>query len=370
MVANSTLRQTVPYIKVQNLSKSYDKKTVLSVDDLTIFKGEILALIGPNGSGKSTLLRTIARLESFEKGSILFSSNGSFEQCSPLAIRRRLSMVFQESLLFTGSVRDNIAYGLKVRHVSKQEIAEKVQRIAAMLGVEHLLNRPSNRLSGGEAQRVSLARALILEPELLLLDEPMASLDPPTKEALLADLHRILGDLRTTVIYVTHEITEALTLADRLAVMSEGRIMQVGSPKEVMTLPASKEIADFVGVDNIVEGEILGLSDGISKVKVDDIEVQAINPEGLNGKIWVLIRPENVTISIEEIKEKTSVRNRFVGEITRVLDQGAFYRVMVDCGFPMFAFITKQSADEMKLAIGIKVWVSFKATGIHMVPHC
>jgi tungstate transport system ATP-binding protein len=370
MADKSSSSRTVPYIKVQNVVKSYDKKTVLAVDDLTVFKGEILALIGPNGSGKSTLLRTIARLEPFEEGSILFSSNGGFEQCKPLVIRRRLAMVFQESLLFAGSVRDNIAYGLKVRHVSKQEITEKVQRITAMLGIEHLLDRPSNRLSGGEAQRVSLARALILEPELLLLDEPMASLDPPTKEALLTDLHHILGELKTTVIYVTHEITEALTLADRLVVMGGGRILQVGSPKEVMTLPASKEIADFVGVDNIVEGEILDLSDGISKVKVDDNEVQAVNPDGLNGKIWVLIRPENVTISIEEIKEKTSVRNCFVGEITRVLDQGAFYRVMIDCGFPMFAFITKQSADEMKLAIGVKVWVSFKATGVHMVPHC
>ncbi|MBI4733613.1 MAG: ABC transporter ATP-binding protein, partial [Rubrobacteridae bacterium] len=239
-----------------------------------------------------------------------------------------------------------------------------------MLGIEHLLDRSSKHLSGGEAQRVSLARALILEPELLLLDEPMASLDPPTKESLLTDLHRILTELRTTVIYVTHEITEALTLADRLVVMKNGKIAQVGTPQEIMTLPADRDIADFVGVENIIEGEVVDLSAGMSRVMVGGFEIQAINPEGLNGKIWVLIRPENVTISIEEIKEKTSVRNRFAGKITRILDQGAFYRVMIDCGFPVFAFVTKQSAEEMELTPGTAVWVSFKATGVHIVSHC
>jgi len=239
-----------PYLLIDGLAKRYGDRAVLDIETLTINRGEVLAIIGPNGSGKSTLLRLIAHLEEPAAGGIRFASDNN--PAGDLNIRRRMAMVFQEPLLFGGTVFDNIAYGLKLRKMSKPEIVERVRAVAGVFGIAHLLDRPSNNISGGEAQRVSFARALVIEPELLLLDEPMASLDPPTKESLLADLCRILSEMETTVVYVTHELTEAIILAGRWVVMDEGRIVQVGTPQEVMTYPVNRKVSNFVGVENIL----------------------------------------------------------------------------------------------------------------------
>lgn len=355
-----------PYLLVDGLSKHYEDKTVLDIENLTINRGEVLAVIGPNGSGKSTLLRLIAHLEEPVAGSIrLALDKGSI---SDLDIRRRMAVVFQEPLLFSGTVLDNITYGLKLRKIPKPQIDQKVRVIADMFGIAHLLDRPSNKISGGEAQRVSFARALVLEPELLLLDEPMASLDPPTRESLLVDLCRILDELEMTAIYVTHELTEAIILADCWVVMDEGKIVQTGTPQEVMAYPVNKKIADFVGVENILKGEITGHSDGLARIKIRNVEIEAVDGVNSVDDVWVFIRPENIVVETEEFGKKTSVRNRFAGEIERMLDVGAFYRVIVDCGFPLAVFVTKRSVEEMGLKLGQRVWTSFKATGVHVVP--
>lgn len=360
-------------------------RPVLDIENLTIERGEVLAIIGPNGSGKSTLLRLIAQLEKPSAGTIRFypasdSSNGigstaesgiqsrTDSVSSSFEIRRRLAFVFQEPLLFSGTVFDNIAYGLRVRKVPKEELKARVGEAARLIGISHLLERPANRLSGGEAQRVSLARALVLKPELLLLDEPMASLDPPTKEALLADLYEILGKLDTTIIYVTHELTEAVILAGRWAVMDRGRVIQVGTRQEVMDSPVNPKIANFVGVENIIEGEIIESSGGIARVKVDGSSIDIVSDESIHGNIWMFVRPENVTITVDKPAGRSSARNSFTGKIERIIDLGTLYRVVVDCGFSLVALITKQSFEELGLRPGDEVWASFKATGVHIVP--
>ncbi len=353
-----------PHLVVKNLTKRYSSRPVLDIDELTIDKEEVLAVIGPNGSGKSTLLRLIAHLEKPDGGSIEFAGGNGVKD--GFGIRRRLAVVFQESLLFTGTVFDNIAYGLRVRKTARGEVKKRVGEAAEVFGISHLLERPSNLLSGGEAQRTSLARAFVLEPELLLLDEPMASLDPPTKESLLADLNDVLEKMKATVIYVTHELTEAMILADRCAFIEGGRIIQVGTPQEVMASPVNRKVADFVGVENILKGRIAGSSDGLTRVKVNGSEIEVINHVSSTEKVWVLIRPENVTITLEE-SGNTSARNRFSGIVKNTLDLGVLHRVVVDCGFPMVVFVTKRSVEEMSLQAGKRVWISFKATGVHVI---
>ncbi|NCO66471.1 MAG: ABC transporter ATP-binding protein [Candidatus Aquicultor secundus] len=354
-----------PYLVIKDLVMHYGTTTVLDIKELTVNQGEVLAVIGPNGSGKSTLLRLIAHLEKRSNGSIEFVAGEKPE--GELDIRRRLAFVFQESLLFSGTVFDNIAYGLKVRKTGRSEIEQKVLAIAETLGIAHLLTRSAQSLSGGEAQRSSLARALVLEPELLLLDEPMASLDPPTRESFLVDLYEILEKLNTTVIYVTHELTEAMILADRCAFIDAGVIQQIGSPREVTASPATRGIADFVGVRNILKGRTVARANGLVRIKVNGAEVEAIGPDNPSDKVWVLIRPENVTITLAKTGTGSGVRNHFSGTVTTILDLGVFYRAILDCGFPLVAFITKRSVEDMGLTVGQKVWASFKATGVHII---
>ncbi len=354
-----------PYLIIKDLVMRYGATTVLNIKELTVNRGEVLAIIGPNGSGKSTLLRVIAQLEKRSGGSIKFAGGDTPE--SELAIRRRLAFVFQESLLFSGTVFDNIAYGLKVRKTDRNVTEQKVCAIAETLGIAHLLARSADGLSGGESQRTSLARALILEPELLLLDEPMASLDPPTRESFLVDLYEILEKMNTTVLYVTHELTEAMILADRCAFIDAGSILQIGTPQEVTASPASRGIADFVGVQNILKGRAVDHANGLVRIKVNGVEVEAVGPGGPSDKVWVLIRPENVTITLAKTGTGSSARNHFSGTVTTILDLGVFYRVILDCGFPLVAYITKRSVEDMGLTAGQTVWASFKATGVHVI---
>ncbi|HZD58890.1 MAG TPA: ABC transporter ATP-binding protein, partial [Anaerolineae bacterium] len=339
-----------PHLIVKNLVKRYGAKSVLGVDELVVERGKVLTVIGPNGSGKSTLLRLIAHLEKPTSGSIEFVGGNSAKD--DLSIRRRLAFVFQDPLLFTGTVFDNIAYGLRIRKVAKGEIKQRVKEASEVFGIMHLLDRPANLLSGGEAQRTSLARAFILKPELLLLDEPMASLDPPTRESLIIDLSEILENMKTTVIYITHELTEAMMLGDRCAFIDDGRIIQTGSPRDVMAYPTNQKIADFVGVENILKGRIIGRDNGLVRVKINGSEIEAVSHSESNDKVWVFIRPENVTITLVDSASPTSARNRFSGAITKILDLGALYRVVIDCGFPLVVFVTKRSTEEMGLYVG------------------
>lgn len=352
------------YLQIENVVQRYGPKTVLDIAGLAVGRGEVIAVIGANGAGKSTLLRLIAHLERPVAGSIKL--DGKIRD--GLDARRRLAMVFQEPLLFSSTVFENIAYGLRVRKLSQEEVADKVHTVAGMLGISHLLDRASSTLSGGEAQRVSLARALVIEPELLLLDEPMASLDPPTKESLLADLQRILDELHITVLYVTHQRTEAIQLADRLVVMDEGKVVQAGTPREVVTCPATQRVAELVGVETILQGDVTAASNGVATVTVNGSEIKAARRQDIAGRVWVFIRSENVTIATGDVSRNGDDRNCLPGIVEKMLDTGAFYRVAIDCGFPLVSLLTRRSVEEMDLRVGRRVWASFKPAGVHVVP--
>ena len=232
-------------VEISDLLVKRGGQPVLQLDVLSITDGEVLAVVGPNGAGKSTLLLTLARLLKPVRGKILFNGNQVSAE-SDTVYRRRISLVMQDPLLFDTSVFENVASGLRFRGVSKDAIRRDVPLWLERLGVGHLSKRRAGELSGGEAQRVSLARALVLKPQLLLLDEPFSALDPPTRNRLLTDLGELLNETATTTVFVTHDLNEAAQLAGQMAVIIGNRLRQVGDPDDVFASPVDQDVAQFV----------------------------------------------------------------------------------------------------------------------------
>ncbi|MCL4529068.1 MAG: ABC transporter ATP-binding protein [Chloroflexi bacterium] len=232
-------------IAINNLLVRRGGRETLKVDSLDITRGETLAIIGPNGAGKSTLLLVLARLIKPTSGEIVFDGN-PLTKLNGLGYRRRISFVFQAPLLMDMSVEGNVTLGLKFRGVSKDEARARVMKWLKQLGIESLAKRRAGELSGGEAQRVSLARAFVLEPELMLLDEPFSSLDPPTRAKLLDELSALLTENHRTAIFVTHDLKEAAQLGSRVAVIVKGKLRQVGPARQIKAKPADETVAAFL----------------------------------------------------------------------------------------------------------------------------
>jgi ABC-type sulfate/molybdate transport systems ATPase subunit len=232
-------------IQISDLLVRRGGRTVLEIAALDILEGEILALVGPNGGGKTTLLFALAGLLTLESGTILFEHR-PLSQWNPVEYRRKISFVFQHPLLLDMTVADNVALGLRFRGVTRDRTHARVEHWLDQLGIGHLARRRAGELSGGEAQRVSLARAFILDPELLLLDEPFAALDSPARSSLLADLSRLLAANHRTVIIVTHDLGDAAKLSDRVAVIVQGGLRQVAPAREVKSHPADPDVAAFL----------------------------------------------------------------------------------------------------------------------------
>jgi tungstate transport system ATP-binding protein len=233
------------FIEAQDLCVRRGARAALEVEALQIQRAEVLALVGPNGAGKSTLLLALAGLIPLEEGRIWFGER-RMEDWDPLEYRRRISFVFQEPLLLDLTVAENVALGLAFRGIPKAEAKTRSNLWLQRLGIGSLAQRRAAELSGGEAQRVSLARALVLEPELLLLDEPFAALDPPSRAGLIDDLSALLERERRTTIVVTHDLKEATRLADRIGVVVGGRLRQVGTARQIKARPSDPEVAAFL----------------------------------------------------------------------------------------------------------------------------
>lgn len=232
-------------IQIRDLLIQRNKRDVLKVDTLDIQRGETLTVVGPNGAGKSTLLLALARLLRPSQGEIIYDGK-SLKQWNELEYRRKISFVFQSPLLMDMTVEQNVALGLTFRGTPKEETREQVGKWMKQLGVDSLAKRRAGQLSGGEAQRVSLARAFVLEPELLLLDEPFAALDPPTHAKLLDDLTALLKQDHRTAVFVTHNLREATKLSHRMAVIAGGVLRQVGTAKQIKSKPADETVAAFL----------------------------------------------------------------------------------------------------------------------------
>jgi tungstate transport system ATP-binding protein len=356
----------LPVVALHGVQVSRAGRIILEIPELAVDAGQVLAVIGPNGAGKSTLLRVMGLLEPAAAGSVRFQG----ERVSPakgLAVRRRMASVFQEPLLADTTVRENVTLGLRFRGVDG---APRVDAWLARLGIGHLASRQARTLSGGEAQRTALARALVLEPELLLLDEPFSALDQPTREALLDDFARILRQERTTTVLVTHDRAEAMTLGDRVGVLMGGRLVQLDDAAQVFRAPASEDVARFVGVETILDGRVVEWTRDLALVDVGGQMVEVAQRAEPGERVRLCVRPEDVTIFPGAPKPGgTREFNRLGGTVQRLVPSGPHVRVVIDCGFPLVALVTQRSLEELGFVAGSPVTAHFKATAPHLLRH-
>ncbi len=290
-------------IKIENIKKVFNGETIIENLSLTIPSGKFFALLGPSGSGKTTLLRLIAGLETPEHGRIYL---GNHDITYMPINERRVNTVFQNYALFPHmNVFDNVAYAMKLRKVPQDIIEQKVIKMLKIVHLEKHMYKSIKQLSGGQQQRVALARAIINEPDVLLLDEPLAALDLKLRERMLLELIELQDTLKTTFVYVTHDQFEALTVADYMAIMNyDGEIEQVGTPKEIYEFPVSSFVAQFVGTTNIIKG-VIRMDSGYSQIEIEGLGKFAVvvpKDRQWNGReIAMSIRPEKVEISKKEL---------------------------------------------------------------------
>ena len=353
-------------ITIRSLTKQYDGHAALGGVDLDVPDGSVTAIIGPSGSGKTTLLRLLDLLEEPDAGSIVFDgAETPASEDARLAMRRQIGIVFQKPIAFSGSVFDNVSYGLRVRGHERGSLRERVRRALETVDLAGYEGRNARTLSGGEIQRVALARTMVTEPRLLLLDEPTANLDPVSTAMVEELIGRVIDELRTTVVMATHDMAQGQRLADRIGVLIGGSMLQVGNPNEVFNLPSSVHVARFVGVENLLEGTVESGEAGMVNVRVGAHLVEGVSNLEHGVPVFACVRPEEVVLALTQAP--TSARNAFTGVIAATASTGPLVRVVVDCGFPLVALVTARSALELGLSKGAQVSASFKATGVHIV---
>jgi len=363
-----------PILAVRDLVMRYGNETVLEVDDFSIQRGETITLVGHNGSGKSTLMRILGLLTPPTEGGVWFDGQPvDFRSRRTLALRRRMAGVHQDPLLCRMSVFNNVALGLRFRGVSGREIGKRVDPWLDRFHIAHLRDRPARVISGGEAQRTSLARALVLDPDVLFLDEPFSALDPPTREELLAEFQEILGETSVTTIFTTHDRNEALVMGDRMLVLEAGRIAQLGEPDEIYRRPASEAVARFVGVENRIPGTVVDFSDNRVRVDIGEVEVEVRGSVAPGQSVLLCLRPEDLMLAAAEPVASNATgqmggQNVLVGTVVRILPSDSSIRVVLDCGVPVVALVTRAAYRKLKLEPGHRAQVSFSATDAHLIP--
>ncbi len=353
-------------LTVQNLTVRRGGATVLDIRELNVEEGRILALIGPNGAGKSTLLLTMAGLLKPSEGRIYYRGEPVDSSARRSAMRKSVCVIFQEPLLLATSVYKNVALGLKFRHLSTKEIEKSVDESLEYFGISSLATRSAKTLSGGEAKRVSLARAFALKPELILMDEAFNSLDPPTRESLIDDLRHILETTKITAVMALHDREETLRLAQDVAVIACGKIVQSGTTAKIFNEPDSEFVAGFVGTETILEGTVTGSHQGRLDISVAGKTIEAVGDFLPGQQVFCCIRPENIIVS-PALPQKSSARNVFAAKIQKVVRQAFFYKMILECGFPVVAYVTVSSFEDLGLREGSTVAVSFKATAVHVM---
>jgi len=328
-------------IRLKGVKKRFHGETILDGIDLIIPSGEFFALLGPSGSGKTTLLRLIAGFEQADSGSIYLGN----KDITHVSINKRsVNTVFQHYALFPHfNVFDNVAYSLKIRNEKKDIIEQKVIKVLKKVHLEKHIYKSVDQLSGGQQQRVALARAIINEPDVLLLDEPLAALDMKLREKMLVELIELQDELKTTFVYVTHDQFEALTVADRLAIMNEdGQIEQVGTPKDIYEFPASSFVATFVGSTNIFKGTIHKVDDRtriqIGGLGLFDVMIPPDKLWAIDGvSVLMSVRPEKIEISKTVL---AGFANHLTGTVESIVYHGRStqYRVLLANGFIVQVF--------------------------------
>ena len=332
--------------KVRNLKKVYNGKIVIDVDNLNFQEGKIYAIVGPNGSGKTTLLNILNLLEKPDEGQIFFYDQEITNKSNSdtLEIRRRMTLVNQDPFLFNSTVYDNIAYGLKIRSIPSKVQKSRIRSALNIVGLSDFKDRKANQLSGGEAQRVVIARALVIEPEVLFLDEPTANIDQKHIDVVERIIKKIKKDIKTTVIFTTHDLSQAYRLADEVISLLDGKII--------------KQVPE-----NLLRGEIIEEENSLKWFKTMGNIKFAIVSEKV-GLVYISIDPRDIILSYEQFQ--SSARNSFLGKITKIIEQNHLVKLEIDIGIPLVVIITRESFFKMNFNLGSKVYLTFKASAVKL----
>jgi spermidine/putrescine ABC transporter ATP-binding subunit len=357
-------RATDPVVKISNATKEFGDVVAVNEIDLEINEGELVTLLGPSGCGKTTTLRAIAGLESLSDGIVFI--NGDDVTAEP-AYQRDTGMVFQHFALFPHmTVADNIAFGLEMENVGSGEIERRTRRALSMVQLEELGDRYPKNLSGGQQQRVALARALVIEPSVLLMDEPLSDLDKKLREDMRLEILRLHRQLDVTMIYVTHNQKEALQISDRMVIMSEGSIHQVGTPAEIYKNPADAFVAEFIGDTNMLEGTVQQTDEYIevdvglkSKIIIDKQSWRGREEATAGDRVILILRPEYVNIN----SERSGRRGNMVeGTVTQRIFSGSEESYYVDVGTCEFEVVETDHTNIGSVSTGDYVYLSFDRT--------
>jgi len=325
--------------------------------DLSIDEGDFFVLMGPTGAGKTVLLEAIAGLVPILGGDVYIGGR-NVTRTPPE--QRGIGIMYQDYALFPHlTIIRNINYGLRYHRLDKETSKKRFRRLVDDLGIGHLLKRYPGTLSGGELQRVALARALMVEPRVILLDEPLSALDQNFREEIRLLLKEIHKNSHITFFMVTHDFSEALTLATKAAIMNDGTIAQTGTIRDIFQKPVTSFVASFVGMKNVFSAEFDGTTAG-----VDNLSIEVPHPHH-NSTGYIAVRPEDIVISFESLK--SSIRNAFPGIISGIIDQGFLYEIHIRVQDVVFkSLITKGAAIDLGLDIGTGVYISFKASAVHI----
>ncbi len=349
-------------IELKNISKSFDDLTVLDNISLNVSDGEFLTLLGPSGCGKTTLLRLLSGFEHADQGEIYIAN----KEVSKLVPQRRdVHTVFQSYALFPHmNVFDNVAFGLRCKHLSETVINDEVMAALRMVKLEDLIQRKPDQLSGGQQQRVAIARAVVNKPLVLLLDEPLSSLDYHLRKSMQLELKQLQRKLGITFIFVTHDQEEALSMSDRIAVLHGGKIEQIGTPREIYEKPINFKVAKFIGALNIFDTTVLSATEQKVEVEIDNVKVFVNNTRRFvaGDKICVLIRPEDLRVWDTREVDKYDLENALPGKVEEIIYKGSTVDLIValDSGQRIAATEFFDEDDEkLEYQINEKVWVSW-----------
>lgn len=354
-------------VVLKNVSVRYGSLTALDDISLEVIPGELISLLGPSGCGKTTLLRAIAGFAPLTSGEIYIEG----EPCTNLPpSKRNLGMVFQDYALFPHmTVVKNIAFGLRMRGVHPEERHTLVKKVLAMLSLEGMEERYPRQLSGGQQQRVALARALVVEPGVLLLDEPLGALDKKLREEMQIELRSLQKRVGITTIFVTHDQEEALTLSDRVVVMEKGRVVQIGPPIEIYENPQSQFSGLFIGKSNFIEGKVLSCQEEESICQVSGIGTVTVRPKARIGtEIQFLLRPEKVKLSRE--KPFNIKKNCVFGKIENLVYLGMVteYHLKTDRGFRLIATVLNEDRSAQRFELGESIWATWSSGDLIQIP--
>jgi molybdopterin-binding protein len=357
-------------LRAERLVRRYAGRTIVDIESIELRRGEILAVLGPNGAGKSTLFRLLALLEMPDSGRILLDDQPV--TAGDTRSMRRLGTVFQRPYLFAGSVAFNVGWGLRQHGLPKTERRRRVAMALESAGLSALADADGARLSGGERQRVALARAAAIRPEVLLLDEPMASLDVTLKRAFREDLERTVRSSAAAAILITHDPADAFGMADRIAIMEHGSIVQVGVPEDLMLAPATPFAAEFTGAELLLDGVVEADEGGLMTVRVGAAAVVVAAATGsgpaVGRHVHVAYRPEDVVLARPSHAGLTSAINRFDLRVEAVIPAGALVRVRLVGGVSLAALVTRRSAHALGLESGVEAVAQIKATALRVFP--